>query len=60
MYSAYVSKYNSKLKAQVIFLMVSNGEGRETVIRGHEAKFEGRRWHYHAVKELSIIKRNNV
>ena len=60
MYYAYLSKYNSKLKAQVIFLMVSNGEGRETAIRGHEAKFEGRRWDYHAVKELSIIKRNNV
>ena len=40
--------------------MFSNGEGRETVRRGHEAKFEGRRWHYHAVKELSIIKRNSV
>ena len=51
---AYISKHNSNREKQVILLMTPNGEIREV-------KSEGRRWHYLAVKKLSvIIKRNNV
>ena len=40
---AYVSKYNSNREKQVILLMINNRE----------------KWHYPAVKTISIIKRNN-
>ena len=40
-YPAYVSNHNSNCEKQVIFLMISNGEG----------------WHYLAVKKLSALLR---
>ena len=43
-YPAYVSKHNSNRKKQLILLMILNGEG----------------WHYFAVKNITVIKRNNV
>ena len=51
-YPAYVSKRNSNREKQVILLMISNGE------KQHEAKSEGRRWHYLAVKKvLALLRR---
>ena len=49
-FPAYVSKHNSSREKQVVFWMISNGEERE-------AKSEGRRCHYFAVKKLSSILR---
>ena len=50
----HVSKHKSNRKKQVILLILRNGEGRE-------AKSEGRRLHYLAVKTtISVIKRNSV
>ena len=43
-YPAYVSKHSSSSEKQVIPLMIPNGEG----------------WHYLAVKNTSIIERNNI
>ena len=45
---AYVSKHNSNRGKQVFHLMMTNREKRE-------AKFEGRRWHKFAVKNLSTL-----
>ena len=50
MYPAYVSKNNSNCEKQVILLMIPNGEKRE-------AKSEGQRWQYVAVKKLSGLLR---
>ena len=43
-YPVYVSKHSSSSEKQVIPLMIPNGEG----------------WHYLAVKNTSIIERNNI
>ena len=58
-YPAYVSKNNSNRQKQVILLMIPNEEKHErseilatrAKSEGHEAKSEGRRWHYLAVKK---------
>ena len=57
-YPAYVSKYNSNHKKQVILLMISNGEIREQwETLATQAKSEGQWWHYVAVKKLSGLLR---
>ena len=50
LYPAYVSKNNSNCEKQVILLMIPNGEKRD-------AKSEGQRWQYVAVKKLSGLLR---
>ena len=48
-YPGYVSKHNSNCEKQVISLIIPNWEKRE-------AKSEGQRWHYLAVKKLSALR----
>ena len=52
-YPTYVSKRNSNLEKHVIILIIPNAENRE-------AKSEGRRWHYLAVKKLSALLRGTT
>ena len=52
-YLAYVSKYNSNREKEVILLMILNGEEGE-------AKSEGRRGHYLAVKKLSALSARGI
>ena len=57
-YPPYVSKHNSNHKKQVIILMIPNREGcRRSKNLATQAKSEGRRWHYLAVKNLSVLLR---
>ena len=54
-YTAYVSKYNSNLEKQVIFLMILNGKKPRVKSEGCEANSKKRQWHYLAVKKLSAL-----
>ena len=55
-HSAYVSNNSSNREKQIILLMVSNIEGRETKSKGRQQQ----RWNYLATKKaIGIIKRNN-
>ena len=56
-YPDYVSKHNSSHEKQVTLLMISNEEGRIATSKGRVAKSKERRWHYLAVKKLSVLSR---
>ena len=69
MYLSYVSENNSNREKQVILLIIPNGEARErseTLARrvkceGRKAKSKGQqRWHYLAVKKLSVLLRGTT